>query len=263
MSEKYFQLDGRCATNLTKHKVYSKSRKYFELDKDRVKNISIDKIYDNYKKFLNIDPKLSNERFGKEISEIKQKLQNNQDHKNILNGISIPFILPKNDQDDIGENLQKIYLPALKKAFSDVFSNYEFINHCKQDLKNKIKLWNNTRNEKILKKLKSEDVVGLLFPCLNEFSFPAAIETLNNLPDCFLLAGAYEVIASLIGYPALLRRDKGYPPLLWFSSLRNSENSNISYHLEPYGYNLTFNKRAHLNLAAEYWWHSLVVVKQK
>ena len=84
MSEKYFQLDGRCATNLTKHKVYSKSRKYFELDKDRVKNISIDKIYDNYKKFLNIDPKLSNERFGKEISEIKQKLQNNQDHKNIL-----------------------------------------------------------------------------------------------------------------------------------------------------------------------------------
>ena len=121
-------------------------------------------------------------------------------------------------------------------------------------------MWKNTRNEKIIKKIKSQDVVGLLFPCLNEFSFPAAIETINNLPENFILAGAYEIMSSAICFPDLLRRDDGYPPLLWFSSNYNSENQNISYHLEQYGYNLTFNKRAHLDLASEYWCHSLVVV---
>ena len=261
MSEKYFQEDGRCTTSLTKHNVYSKSRNYFKIDEKKIKNVSIDYLYKNYEKFLNIGSNFTLEQFKNEIFEIKKKLTNNKDYKNILNGISIPFILPKKDKNDIGENLEKIYLPALKKSYSDSFSNYQFVNHCKDDLKNKIKLCENTRNEKIIEKLKSETVVGILFPCLTEFSYPAAIETINNLPNDFLLAGAYEVMASVIGYPGLLRKDDGYPPLLWFSSICNSENPKISYHIEPYGYNLTFNKRPHLNLAAEYWWHSLVVVK--
>lgn len=260
MSEKYFQQDGRCATNLTDQKLYTISRKYFKLDDQVIQNLSIDKIYDNYKKYLKIDTDLSKEIFNNEIIKIKNKLQNNSDHKNILKGVCIPFILPKTNTEDIGENLEKIYIPALKKSFKDFFPKYEFVNHCKENLKNNIKLWDHTRNEKILKKLKSQDVVGLLFPCLSEFSFPAALETLKNLPDSFLLAGAYEVTSCLIGYPALLRRDKAYAPLLWFSSVCNSDDSNIAYHLEPYGYNLTLNKRAHLNLASEYWWHSLVVI---
>ena len=85
-------------------------------------------------------------------------------------------------------------------------------------------------------------------------------DRLKNLPENFILAGGYEIISALVGCPSLLRKDKGYPPLLWLSSLHNSEDNNICYHLEPYGYNLTFNRRAHLNKAAEYWWHSIAII---
>jgi len=44
------------------------------------------------------------------------------------------------------------------------------------------------------------------------------------------------------------------------SIAKDNTNPNIGYFIEPYGYNLTFNKRPHFNQAAEYWWHSLSIV---
>ena len=76
-----------------------------------------------------------------------------------------------------------------------------------------------------------------------------------------MLAGGYEIMSALIGSPSILRRDDGYPPLLWFSSLKNANDKNIGYHIEPYGYNLTINRRAHIDSAAEYWWHSVVIIE--
>ena len=39
-----------------------------------------------------------------------------------------------------------------------------------------------------------------------------------------------------------------------------TDKEKIGYHIESYGYNLTFNKRPHLGNVAEYWAHSLIVL---
>ena len=260
MSIKYFDADGRCVASFTKNDVYKDSRKYFQLDKNRIKNIQLNENFDNIKKFLCPDLSINFNQFKNGIEQLKEGLKKNEDFNNLLNNTSIPFILPKSNDEDVGSNIAKNYLPALEKSFKNSFPKYDFKNHCKDNLSNKIKIWKNSRYDKITDKIKTDEVIGLIFPCLNEFSFPAAIETLKNLPENFILAGGYEIISALVGCPSLLKKDKGYPPLLWLSSLHNSEDNNICYHLEPYGYNLTFNRRAHLNKAAEYWWHSIAII---
>ena len=40
---------------------------------------------------------------------------------NLLNNTSIPFILPKSNDEDIGSNITKNYLPALEKSFKNSF----------------------------------------------------------------------------------------------------------------------------------------------
>ena len=260
MSDKYFDADGRCVTVFAESEVYKKSRKYFQLNVNNINKFPIKENYNNLKKFLCSDVDISFKEFEIIINKLKKDLEANDKYKNILNGISVPFILPKNSNDDIGTNIIDKYLPALSKSFKNFYPEFEFKNHCKENIKNQVGIWNNSKYEKIIEKLKDSFVIGLLFPNLNEFSFPAAIETVEKLPENFILAGGYEIISAFVGCPSLLRRDVGYPPLLWFSSLHNLNDDNLCYHLEQYGYNLTFNKRAHLNQAAEYWWHSLVVI---
>ena len=248
MSNNYFESDGRCVTSFAKSKVYTKSRKYFSVEEERIKKIPLIENYQNIKNFLCSDIDLSFEQFKDSIDKIKNDLSSNVDTKNILNSVGIPFILPKTKIDDVGTNIKDIYLPALEKSFKNAYPEYNFTNHCKDKLKNEIGIWEGARYQNLVERLKKENIVGLLFLNLNEFSFPASIETINNLPENFILAGGYEVISSLIGCPSTLRRDVGYPPLLWFSSLKNLNDDNLCYHIEPYGYNLTFNKMMLLNI---------------
>ena len=100
---------------------------------------------------------------------------------------------------------------------------------------------------------------AMLLPFVTEYSIPAAIEKINELPQQFILAGGFDTCSAFIGTPNLLLRKDGYPPLIWMTSLINNDDT-IGYHIESYGYNLTFNRRAHLGHAAEYWSHALVVL---
>ena len=262
MPNNFFDVNGRCVTDLTKHQVYQKSRYYFQLDKKRLLAHNNNKIFHNLKKYLckNID--FNESEFEQKIANIKTNIKKNDNISNILKGFSIPFIIPKLHTEDIGENIEKIFIPALQASFKNEFDQFELINHIKSSLKNQLDTWTGSRYEKITEKLKKQNITGLLFPSLNEFSFPAAIETVSKLPENIILAGGYEIMSALIGSPSILRRDDGYPPLLWFSSIKNIDDSNIGYHIEPYGYNLTLNKRAHIDSAAEYWWHSIVVIEE-
>ena len=262
MSDIFFDDDGRCTTVLTKHKLYKNSRKYFQLDNKRIKNYKTDQIFNNLKKFLCKDLEFNSSEFEQKITSIKNNIKKDKKIENILNGISVPFIIPKLDDEDIGLNIEKTFFPALKNSFKNEFNEFNLINHLKDGIKNQINFWKESRYDLIINKLKKQNLTGILFPALNEFSFPAALETVSKLPDNMILAGGYEIMASIIGMPGLLRKDVGYPPLLWFSSLKNIDDNNICYQIEPYGYNLTLNRRAHLNDAAEYWWHSIVVIEE-
>ena len=154
---------------------------------------------------------------------------------------------------------QKQTLAEFNQAQSETNPKYEFVNHCKHDLSNQLKVVPNSRHEKLLESMQKDVVVGYYYPCLMEYSLPAAIESINNLPNQFLLAGGFDTCSAFIGSPNLLLRKNGYPPLLWMTALK-SNGEDVGYHIEAYGYNLTFNKRAHLNQATEYWCHSLVTV---
>ena len=99
----------------------------------------------------------------------------------------------------------------------------------------------------------------MYLPCLLEYSIPAALEQMATLPEHFLLAGGLDTSAAFVSLPGLLLRKDGYPPLLWFSGLA-AEKDGVGYHYEAYGYNLTFNRRAHLGKVAEYWASALVVL---
>ena len=255
----YFDESGRCTTKLTSHEVYHKSRSYFQIDETLKQKIDLKQIYNNLHHSYSANITTTYEIFLDKINNLKNKINKDEKLKNINNGISIPFIIPKLIKTDIGNNIQEIFIPSLEKSYKKIYPDYEFKNHCSEDLLNKITYFSESKYGNFLKKSEKEEIVGLYFPCMNEFSFPAALETIKKMPFELNLSGGYEILSSLIGMPNLLFRKEKYPPLLWFSSLRNVENDKIGYHIEPYGYNLTFNRRAHLDQAAEYWWHSITI----
>lgn len=255
-----FDNEGRCLASLSDKASNEKSRYYFNLDTELKTKIDLKKIYENFEISFNISQNLNFETFEKEINEIKNKIESNPETNNLRNNFSFPFYVPKQKDKDIGSNLQNFFFPKLDKAYKLQFPEYEFKNHCMGSIEKKIKFIDNSNYDSFLNKLNSTGIVGLIFPCLNEFSFPATQDIIKLLPKNFFLSGGYEIISALIGQPNILMRKEKYPPLLWFSSLINREDDNIGYHIEPYGYNLTFNERAHLHQAAEYWWHSISVV---
>ena len=171
----------------------------------------------------------------------------------------MPFILPKAARADIGEALDEDYLPAVLGAFKAEFPKYDFVNHHKGGLAGKLSVAPGSRHERLLEATRQSEVVGVYLPCLLEYSIPAALEQMATLPEHFLLAGGLDTSAAFVSLPGLLLRKDGYPPLLWFSGLA-AEKDGVGYHYEAYGYNLTFNRRAHLGKVAEYWASALVVL---
>ena len=255
-----FDSKGRILADLTNFPAHKKSRYYFSLDENIKEKINLKNIYSNYEKNYQINLNVSFDEFESKINNLLKSISSNEKIKNISNGVGFPFIIPKLDSNDIGTNLKNVFIPALKKSYSKKFPKYDFTNHIKDDLSNKIDIWQGSRYEKILSDTLEKDVVGILYPCLTEFSFPAANDVLHKLPENFILSGGYEIFSAFIGTPEILFKKDKYPPLFWFSSMKNNIDNNLCYHLEPYGYNLTLNERAHLNQAAEYWWHSLSIL---
>ena len=67
--------------------------------------------------------------------------------------------------------------------------------------------------EKLLEESKIKSHVGLFFPCFNEFSRKAAIESFRLLPNYFVFSGGIDTTSALISHPNLLIRKDGYAPL--------------------------------------------------
>ena len=251
-----FDEHGRCIPIESSHPVHKISRRYFQI---KPVDVNYEKIYNKINNFLDTNTSLSLEEFIEKAENIIDKLRRNDRLANILNGVGVPFFIPKRTHGDIGEELEKNYLIGLKKSFKDENPDSDFLNHCSESLSKSIIVDNNSRHNKFIEKIENETVVGYYFPALLEYSFPAVIDAIKVFPDNFYLAGGYDTCAAFIGYPNLLLNKDAYPPLLWMTGL-NSDKKNIGYHIEAYGYNLTFNKRPHLGNVAEYWGHSLVII---
>ena len=252
----FFDENGRCIPCQINAPVHQETRRYFICEQPV---IDYAEIYTRLDSYLDLNSIISAEEFEHRAQAILKNLADNHKSKNIIKGVGVPFILPKAAYTDLGQAFEKIYLNAIERAYQDEFPNYDFTNHFQGNLAENMQITPNSRHEQLLKAMEGNAVVGYYFPCLSEYSIPAVIEQVNQLPPEFLLAGGFDTAAAIIGSPSLLQRAEGYPPMLWLSGLSN-KNNHIEYHFEAYGYNLTFNRRPHLEQVAEYWSSALVVL---
>jgi MoaA/NifB/PqqE/SkfB family radical SAM enzyme len=197
--------------------------------------------------------------FSQRADAILERLTKRTDCRDLLNGVHVPFMLMCAHHEDIGEALRTRYVPAMHRVFKAAFPDFDFVDHHAIHLDGQLASVPGSRHERLIAAMEGGAVVGWYFPCLSEYSIPAAVEKVGCLPEDFLLAGGYDTCAALIGSPDLLLRRDGYPPLLWLAALASSKQGEGHY-FEAYGYNLTFNRRMHFDEAAEYWNSGLVVI---
>ena len=221
--------------------------------------IDYGEIHTRIKRHFGARDALSASEFESRAEMILKGLRSDSRIKNIVDGVRVPFFLPKATYADVGQDLDETYLPAVQRSFQEKFPERSFTNYCKSGLAGKLGIASGSRHEQLLAAMQHGVVVGYYFPCLLEYSVPAAIEQMRALPGQFLLAGGFDTCAAFVGSPDLLLRRDGYPPLLWLAAL-SGEKEGVGYHFEAYGYNLTFNRRLHFGHVAEYWASSLVVL---
>ncbi len=236
--------------------VHLKSRRYFLCVQPKVDYAD---IHARCEKHLGAIGALSVVAFEARAEAILKALRSDESLKNITKGVGVPFVLPQASSSDIGRELEQTYLKAVEQSFHEMFPKHEFQNHQKGSLAGHFSIAPGSRHERLVDAIRRDVVVGWYFPCLTGYSIDAAITQMASLPEPFLLAGGFDTCAAFIGSPDLLVRTEGYPPLLWFAAL-SGEKKGIGYHFEAYGYNLTFNRRPYLDLAAEYWASGLVVL---
>ncbi len=251
-----FDENGRCIPADIQAEHHVKTRRYFIFDQPE---IDYELIYGRLTKHLAIQSVITAQEFAARAEKILDNLRQNPQTRNILNGVHVPFMLPAAENGDIGSLVEHTYINAVKSSFQELFPNNSFTNHHKAGLEGKLSMAVGSRHENLLNAQSEQLVVGYYFPCLMEYSVPAAIEQISHMPAQFLLAGGYDTSAALVGSPSLLLRKEGYPPVLWMAAL-DTEKAGVGYHYEAYGYNLTFNRKPHFDRVAESWASGLVVV---
>ena len=250
---------GRCLPTSLNAPAHQKTRRYFLIDKS---DINYSASYERLNKAFSISGVISQEQYESRVRAILADIADDELIKPILNGVMVPFILPKAIYDDIGKAMESTFLPAVQSAFNSVFPEYDFRNHSPKSLDGQLSVASGSRHQQVLDQMANEVVVGVYFPCLLEYSVPAAIERMAELPEPFSLSGGFDTSAAFVSMPDLLLRKEGYPPLLWLSGLASTE-ENVAYHFEAYGYDLTFNRRVHLGQVAEYWASGLTVIAKE
>lgn len=250
-----FDEHGRCIPAHISSPAHGKSRRYFRLSPPQIDYAAIHARAVSHLGVAGITA----DEFRERGEAVLRELRNDAAVAGIANGIGVPFLLPQADHADYGFALQHKYIEAVQKAFQEKFPQYRFTNHHQGDLSGKLGIVSGSRHERLLQAMRQGAAVGWYFPCLTEYSVPAAVERLAALPEQFLLAGGFDTSAALVAAPELLQRTDGYPPLLWLAAVQ-AEKPLVGYYYEAYGYNLTFNRRPHFGQAAESWTSGLVVL---
>ena len=251
----FFDEHGRCIPAGIQAPAHAQSRRYFRIAPPVIDYAA---IHARATRHLG-DSGLSVEGFTQRCENLLRTLREDPQTHNLTQGVAAPFLLPQATHADYGSALSERYLPAVAQAFAEAFPQYRFTDHNKMALPGQLSIAAGSRHERLLQAMQQGPVVGLYFPCLSEYSLPAALERVQHLPQQFLLAGGYDTSAALVGTPGLLQRTDGYPPLLWLAAVQ-ADKPLAAYYFEAYGYNLTFNRRPHFGQAAEYWNNGLVVL---
>ena len=259
-STRFFDQDGRRIVRNLSTPAHRAVRRRFICNQPAIDHAA---IHDRITRHLDCHGALSVAEFEGRAQTILQQLNTDPRCADIVNAVAVPFFLPRTPRaasHDLGIDLEHVYLPAVGLSFHEASTGGTFVNHHRTGLAGKLGLAAGSRHERLLHAMEAGVTVGYLFLSLTEFSIPAAVEQLSELPSNISLAGGADLCAALIGSPHLLLRIDGYPPLVWLAGL-HAEVESAGYHFEAYGYGLTFNRRVHLNQAAEYWACALTVLE--
>ena len=145
--EGLFDNHGRCLPVDCSYPANKISRRYFKL---QTVDLNYEKIYNKIKNFLDPDTSLSLEQFKEKAEDILKKLSENKTLANIINGVGIPFFMPKRKHGDIGEELAKNYLNSLKHSFKEENPSNDFTNHCTDNLTNSISVNVGSKHDKFI-----------------------------------------------------------------------------------------------------------------
>ena len=234
--------------------VYSKvDRRYFFLDQP---NLDLSEIYKRYTTTFPGNIEVSEADFVKKIKQILTSLKENSNESPILNGVYVPFIIPRSLANlDLGESVNQL-LVLVGRNFALEFPDYEFNNFAESDLTEKIRVSTDSGLEDVYKKLEQGDIVGVYFPTFFAgFAIKSQRESMKSLPEKMKLSGALEIACALIGSPNLLMKNgDNYPNGLVLAGVEptNSDDQNYFWYFEAYGWNLNFNYRSMVGPASEY-----------
>lgn len=251
-----FDAYGRCVPGALSAPVHQQTRRYFRCVQPEVDHQA---IHARLSRHLGGTEPISAREFEARARAIIRSLEADEAQRGITAAVSVPFWLPAGRVADVGAEIERRYLPAVRGAYEEAFPDRQFHNRCTHALDGGLSVATQGRHAVLLERLAGEAVVGVLFVALTEYSVPAAREQVERLPAHFLLAGGLDTCAALVGSPGLLRREDGYPPVLWLGGL-DCDAPDAGYHFEAYGYDLTFNRRVHFNQAAESWANGIVVL---
>ena len=218
------------------------SLSYYKIDKP---SFSYEKILSNSKEFSDINPDISLESFQSVCKDLKTKVQNDPLLKSLFNGIHVPFICPKQgNENDLGKEFEKITLPSVASSFKSSFPNL----HCKatiqgsSKLEGELSIAKNSRYESFQDAHKNSAVAGWFFPqALQEYDIESQQKQMQTLPlyENLILSGGLDTAAALVGSPDLLVNKDDYPPVLCLSALKHSD-ERLMLCFKAYGQHLEF-----------------------
>ncbi len=166
-------------------------------------------------KHSQIDPLGNAADFRKRIEILLSMIRGDDRVAPILNGVYIPICLPKCEIGDYGHLIDELLLPVLKKSYEATFTNRSFVNSMSGKLHGQLAVASDSRQERLIEKMASEPVYGILFPvALQGYSVLAAREQMAQVPEGFVLSGVLDCCIAMIEYPDVLARDANVPTLV-------------------------------------------------
>ncbi len=181
------------------------------------------------------------------LKNIRASIEKSKHYRKLFNAPAIPFCLSvKNANQDLGTQLEKFWLPLLKKEYEKQTDNAYF----KATLQGNVELRNNVRTykgagyETFLESLKQSSVVGYYFPtAFQEYDIESQRRRITTLPKItdlgICLSGPYEIIYALVSYPKLLSDERNYSPILCASAFEHEDPRMIML-FKSYGPHLEF-----------------------
>ena len=165
------------------------------------------------------------------------KLQRDERLAPILNGVHLPLCLPMCDIGDYGRLVSELFLPQVKRAYESTFANHHFQDSMLGKLNDQLTITRGSRQERLIEKMATEPVVGIMFPvALQGYSVQAAREQLASLPEEFVLSGVLDTCVAIITYTDVLATD--HSPTLVCAGTTWQSDFSLCFH--PGGKTLNF-----------------------